>query len=269
MVLRDYEGALGWKLRGFSVSSFIVEIAKRGGQKVHFFATPRPRGIGVKTKQIKSRERVVDHGEVFTAAREVNAMLDLVKGETERIESRFLEPACGNGNFLAEILLRKLEVVKRKYGGPLTQPDYEMWSIIAVMNVYGVELLTDNIASCRERLFKIWEEAYSSHHKNAIDDECRDAVRYILECNILCGDALTLKQDSGNPIIFAEWSFVSGTKVKRRDFRLDQMLDGDPNKNPLLKEMNGWEYDKETHAYIPKPIKEYPLTDYRRVHEHG
>ena len=136
-------------------------------------------------QQIKSRERVTNHGEVFTAAREINAMLDLVKTETERIESRFLEPACGNGNFLAEILRRKLAVVKRKYGGPLTQPDFEMWSVIAVMNIYGVELLTDNAAACRERLFTIWDEAYQNNCKNAVDDECQAAVRYILERNIL------------------------------------------------------------------------------------
>ena len=221
------------------------------------------------TKQIKSRERVTNHGEVFTAEREVNAMLNLVRNETERIESRFLEPACGDGNFLAEILRRKLAVAKKKYGGPLTHPDYEMWSVIAVMNIYGVELLADNAAVCRERLFKIWDEAYSANRKDGADDKCRDAVRYILEGNILCGDALTMKQSDGKPIIFAEWSFVDGAKVKRRDFRLDQMLEWDPSKDPLLKEMNGWEYDEEIRAYIPKPIKEYPLTDYRKVREHG
>jgi len=219
------------------------------------------------TKQIKSRNRVTDHGEVFTAKREVNAMLDLVKNETDRIESRFLEPACGDGNFLAEILRRKLAVVRKKYGGPLKRPDYEMWSVIAVMNIYGVELLADNAASCRERLFRIWNAAYSTNRTNDADDECRDAVRYILERNILCGDALTLKLSSGNPIIFAEWSLVGGSKVKRRDFRLDQMLDGHTKQQSLF--MVGWEYDEEVRAYIPTPIKEYPLTDYRRVREHG
>jgi hypothetical protein len=218
-------------------------------------------------KQIKSRERVTDHGEVFTAEREINAMLDLVENETVRIESRFLEPACGDGNFLAEILRRKLAVAQKKYGGPLTQPDYEMWSVIAVMNIYGVELLADNAAACRERLFRIWNEAYSATHKDGAGEECRNAVHYILERNILCGDALTLKQSNGNPIIFAEWSFVGGTKVKRRDFRLDQMLEGHTNHKSLF--MVDWEYDDEIRAYIPKPTKEYPLTDYRRVREHG
>ena len=218
-------------------------------------------------KQVKSKQRVADHGEVFTAEREVNAMLDLVTNETERVESRFLEPACGDGNFLAEILRRKLAVVQKKYGGPLKRHDFEMWSVIAVMNIYGVELLPDNAAVCRDRLFKIWDEAYTANCKTDVDDECREAVRYILERNILCGDALTLKQTSGEPIIFAEWSFVSGTMVKRRDFRLDEMLEGHNAQLSLF--MEDWEYDKETNAYIPKPLKEYPPTDYRKVYCHA
>lgn len=218
-------------------------------------------------RQVKSKQRVADHGEVFTAEREVNAMLDLVKNETERIESRFLEPACGDGNFLAEILRRKLAVVQRKYGGTRMHHDYEMWSVIAVMNIYGVELLPDNAAACRERLFNIWNEAYSANCLDDADDECRDAVRYILERNILCGDALSLKQENGEPIIFAEWSFVTGTKVKRRDFRLDQMLED--NDDQVSLSVTGWEYDDEMKSFIPLPLKEYPLMDYRMVQYNG
>ena len=220
-------------------------------------------GQDMAEKQVRSRQRVIDHGEVFTAEREVNAMLDLVKNETERIESRFLEPACGDGNFLAEILRRKLAVVQKKYGGVRMRHDFEMWSVIAVMNIYGVELLPDNATACRERLFKIWDEVYTANCKADALDECRDAVRYILDRNILCGDALSMKQENGDPIIFAEWSFVTGTKVKRRDYRLDEMLDGHQEQMSLF--MDGWEYDEEIDAFIPKPLKEYPLTDYRRV----
>lgn len=218
-------------------------------------------------KQVKSKQRVADHGEVFTAEREVNAMLDLVKNETERIESRFLEPACGDGNFLAEILRRKLEVVQKRYGGNRTHSDFEMWSVIAVMNIYGVELLPDNAAACRERLYQIWDNSYTTNCKSDANDECRNAVRYILERNILCGDALSMKQENGEPIIFAEWSFVTGTKVKRRDFRLDEMLERHQEQTSLF--MDGWEYDEEIDAYIPLPLKEYPLTDYRRMQEYG
>jgi len=169
-------------------------------------------------KQVKSKRRVADHGEVFTALREVNAMLDLVKNETERIESRFLEPACGEGNFLTEILRRKLAVVKKKYGGIRQHADYEMWSVIAVMNIYGVELLPDNVAICRERLFEIWNEAYTESCKKDASDLCREIVQFILERNILCGDALSLKDAAGKPIIFSEWGMMSNGLVKRTDY---------------------------------------------------
>src|SRR5690554_6185883 len=121
-------------------------------------------------KQVKSKKRVADHGEVFTAEREVNAMLDLVKDETERIDSRFLEPACGDGNFLAEILRRKLSVVNKQYGKNL--PDYERYSILALSSIYGVDLLEDNIEDCRERLYDIWEKDYLKKVNGQINEDC-------------------------------------------------------------------------------------------------
>ena len=216
------------------------------------------------TSQTKSKQRVADHGEVFTADREVKAMCDLVKQETERIESRFLEPACGNGNFLAEILTRKLAVVKARYGK--SPADYEKYSVLAITSIYGVELLQDNAAECRERLFALWDEAYTANNRQAADDQCREAVRFILEKNILCGDALTLRQADGSPIIFAEWSLVTGNQIKRRDFALDELLNGHSEQMTL--DMVGWEYDEEVQAFIPAPIREFPLMDYRRVQDY-
>jgi type I restriction-modification system DNA methylase subunit len=93
--------------------------------------------------QITSKQRVRDHGEVFTQEREVNAMLDLVRGEAERIESRFLEPACGTGNFLAPVLERKLAIVKKRYGS--SQSDFERMALAAASSIYGVEILSDNV----------------------------------------------------------------------------------------------------------------------------
>lgn len=216
------------------------------------------------TSQTKSKQRVADHGEVFTAEREVKAMCDLVKQETERIESRFLEPACGNGNFLAEVLSRKLAVVKSRYGK--SPADYEKYSVLAITSIYGVELLQDNAAECRERLFALWDEAYTANNRQAADEQCREAVRFILEKNILCGDALTLRQADGSPIIFAEWSFVTGNQIKRRDFVLDELLNGHSEQMTL--DMVGWEYDEEVQAFIPAPIREFPLMDYRRVQDY-
>jgi SAM-dependent methyltransferase len=216
-------------------------------------------------KQTKSKQRVTDHGEVFTAEREVNAMLDLVKQETERIDSRFLEPACGDGNFLAEILRRKLAVVKSRYGKHAA--DYERYAVIAVTSIYGVDILQDNVDDCRKRMFEIWDKEYTAICKKEANDDCREAVRYILRHNILCGDALTLKQADGTPIIFAEWSALNGYLMKRRDFRLDQMLDGHEQQITLF--MADWEYDEEIQAFIPLPIREFPPIHYRRVQDNG
>ena len=192
-------------------------------------------------QQVKSRQRVADHGEVFTAEREVKAMCDLVKQETERIESRFLEPACGNGNFLAEVLRRKLAVVKSRYGkSPF---DYERYSV-----------------------FDIWDKEYTANAKTQANEQCREAVRFILRKNILCGDALTMLQADDSPIVFAEWSLVTGNQMKRRDFALDELLNGHEEQMNIF--MIGWEYDEEVQAFIPSPIKEYPLTDYRRVQDY-
>lgn len=112
------------------------------------------------TDQVKSKQRVADYGEVFTAEREVKAMCDLVKDETERIDSRFLEPACGEGAFLIEILRRKLAVVRKKYSRSIT--DYEKNSLLAVSSLYGVDILADNAKACRERLFEIWDSEYKA-----------------------------------------------------------------------------------------------------------
>jgi hypothetical protein len=214
--------------------------------------------------QVKSKKRVADHGEVFTAQREVNAMLDLVKHETERIDSRFLEPACGDGNFLAEVLRRKLAIVKGRYGK--NPDDYERYSVIAVTSIYGVELLKDNTIECRKRLFELWNSEYTNVTGAYSNDECRKAVNFILDKNILNGDALSLKQVNGDPIVFAEWTSLNGVLLKRRDFRLDEMLEG--HKEQITIFMSEWEYDDEVKAMIPKAIKEFPPVHYKKVNQY-
>lgn len=219
-------------------------------------------------EQIKSKERVAEHGEVFTNEREVNAMLDLVKDETERIESRFLEPACGDGNFLIEILRRKLAVVKRQYGHRNSRADYEKYSILALSSIYGVDIMEDNAVECRKRLFDEWNVSYSKQCGSEANDECREAARYILKHNILCGDALTMLRNDGKPIIFAQWDLVSGNKMKRRDYRLDQMMRGTEEQTFMEMFLDDWEFDEETNAWIPSPIAEYPPINYWEV-QHG
>ena len=221
----------------------------------------------MKNNQTKSKQRVADHGEVFTAEREVNAMLDLVKQETERIDSRFLEPACGDGNFLAEILRRKLNVVKSRYGN--SAADYERYAVIAVTSIYGVDILQDNVDDCRNRMFEIFDGAYTANCKQEANDETREAVRHILRHNILCGDALTMETTAGEPITFAEWSAVNGCLIKRRDFRLNHLL-RDAEKAvqfDFFGESPRYERD-ESGARILKPVREFPPIHYRMVTQH-
>lgn len=180
--------------------------------------------------QVKSKQRVTDHGEVFTAEREVNAMLDLVKQETERIDSRFLEPACGDGNFLAEILRRKLAVVRKKYRK--SPNDYEKFAVLAATSIYGVDILPDNVIACRARMFAIWDKEYQEVLKKEVNEDCREAVRFIFSRNIVCGNALSLSKvdafgwDTNEPIVFSEWAFVTGPYLQRSDYTFDKLLQG-------------------------------------------
>lgn len=231
--------------------------------------------------QTKSKKRVKERGEVFTNEREVKAMCDLVAQECDRIDSRFLEPACGNGNFLAEILTRKLNTVKKLYKS--NTYDYERYSVQAITSVYGVDIMQDNVFECRERLFKLWDKEYKAVCKKATNDETRQAVKYILSKNVLCGNALTLmqvdenQQDLDLPIIFPEWSLMQGTKLKRRDFRLDVLLkanDKPKGKQPSLSdiplEIRGYiSINPTTKEYMAQPISEYPAVHYRKVQENG
>jgi hypothetical protein len=207
-------------------------------------------------KQVKSKKRVTDHGEVFTDHKEVNTMLDLVKQETENIESRFLEPACGTGNFLVEILRRKLTIVEKRYSK--SQLEFERYAIAALCSIYGVELLPDNAKECRQRLLGIFTHFYISNFKKAKSNFLQSA-EFILSRNILCGDALTLKTpDEKHPIVFSEWAFVKGSFIKRKDYVFEEIIPKD--KYDMF-------YEKKVSVegnpyFIPEAIKEYPLTHF-------
>jgi len=213
--------------------------------------------------QVVSKQRVADHGEVYTHPREVNAMLDLVKQETERIDSRFLEPACGTGNFLVEILARKLAVIKGKYGK--SQLEYERYAIVAVGSIYGIELLADNVTACQQRLFDLFDKQYSQLYKSDCKPACRDSIRFILSRNILHGDALTL-QTAGEPvqpIVFSQWSAMSGSLIKRRDFKFAHLIDrADSQALPLFSDLG-------EEAFLPEPAKEYPPTHFLALADQG
>lgn len=219
-------------------------------------------GLSV-SKQIKSRERVSAHGEVYTAEREINAMLDLVKHETERIDSRFLEPACGNGNFLSNILDRKLAVVSRLYAKNKTLWQYN--SIIAIGSIYGIEILHDNVLECRERLYNQFYGDYKKKFPKSIDEEFCQSVRYVIDKNIVWGDALTYNQpDSVIPIVFAEWSALGNMKVKRRDFSLSNILLLQESKSEGL---YGDLFSNTTDEVgVHVPLVEFPPIHYLKIH---
>jgi hypothetical protein len=213
----------------------------------------------VEASQVRTKKRVSDHGEVLTGKREVDAMLDLVKQETERIDSRFLEPACGDGNFLTEILERKLEIVERRYSK--SQLDFERYAVLAVSSIYGIDILPDNVRECRRRLFDVFETHYARLFRDAGKGACREAVRFILERNIVWGDALTLRtlDEKRSYIVFSEWSPVNGSMLKRRDFTFHGLLAHEGMKElPLFSDLG-------ENVFIPTPEREYPPVHFMEI----
>jgi hypothetical protein len=208
--------------------------------------------------QVKSKKRVADHGEVFTNEREVNAMLDMVKHETERIDSRFLEPACGNGNFLAEVLRRKLALVESRYSK--SQFEWEKNAVIVVTSIYGVDILEDNAIECRNRLFKIFDDRYAALFKSKCKDECRNSVKFLLKRNILWGDALDFTNpETKQSIIFSEWSAVNGSMLKRRDYMFKFLVE----KTHQFSMFN----DEGNAAAIDEPVKDFALIHFLKLGE--
>jgi hypothetical protein len=200
---------------------------------------------------LKSKQRVADHGEVFTPAWMVEAMLDLVKGETERIDSRFLEPACGSGNFLVRILQRKLAAVELKFG----KSDFEKqhYALLALMCTYGIELLMDNIAECRANMLEVLAD-----YLNLEEEDLYRAASYVLSQNLVHGDALTMRTSDGQPITFAEWGYLGKGKFQRRDFRLDVLTHRSDfgQEGTLFAHLNGHELFTPTKTYPPMTIRE-------------
>ena len=207
-----------------------------------------------KEQQIKDKSRVSNFGEVLTSKREVLDMLDLVNTETSRLDSRFLEPACGDGNFLTEVLNSKLDILKKNYSK--NQYEFEKFSIQIFTSIYGIDILEDNIISARERLFNQYFDLYNKKFKSNINQKLLDCIKYILKLNLVHADALSLKNVKNDKfIIFSEWSLVND-KMKRRDFEFKNLIDYAPfEKGTLFSDLGD-------EVIIPSPIKEYPLTHF-------
>ena len=201
---------------------------------------------------VKSKQRVADHGEVFTPAWMVEDMLNLVKGETERIDSRFLEPACGDGNFLVEILKRKLASVEHKYGN--SEFERQHFALFALMCLYAIELLSDNISDCRAKLLEIFSEYLKI-------DPANDVYRagfYVLSQNLVHGDAMKMRTQDDQAIIFAEWGYLGKGRYQRRDFRLDSLTQSSDfsSEGSLFAQLGRHEIFTPTKTYPSMTIKE-------------
>lgn len=229
------------------------------------------------SEQIVSRERVRAHGEVYTAAREVNAMLDLVKHQSEDDGSTFLEPACGDGNFLIEILRRKLATVRTRFRrSPF---EFEWHSLLVLGLLYGVDILADNVQRCRQRLYAEWEATYRAVCKKAVKDDVLKSAAFILERNIVCGNALSMMRvdaqghDTAEPIVFSEWKPSAGLFIQRTDYTMNEMLAhsdavprpevGPDAPQPLAGELLA----SSSHAKFPKPVGKPVTKLYRRIWE--
>lgn len=207
-----------------------------------------------KEQQIKDKSRVLNFGEVLTSKREVLDMLNLVNTETARLDSRFLEPACGDGNFLTEVLNFKLNVLEKNFSK--NQYEFEKFSIQIFSSIYGIDILEDNIILARERLFNQYFDLYIKKFKTNINQKLLNCIKYILEINLIHADALTLKTTKNEKfIILSEWSLIND-KIKRRDFEYKNLIDYAPfEKGTLFSDLGD-------EVIIPTPIKEYPLTHF-------
>lgn len=203
---------------------------------------------------IKSKKRVADHGEVFTPPWLVEKMLDLVQGETERIDSRFLEPACGSGNFLVPILQRKLAAVEAKYGRSAFEKRH--YALLALTSLYGIELLADNIAECRANMLEVFA-AYLGIDE---EDELYRAASHVLSLNLIHGDAMKMVATDGQPIRVTEWSSVGRGKFNRRDFRLDSLTRAGELRQSSVREQASLFGGLGRHEVFT-PVKDYsPMT---------
>lgn len=208
--------------------------------------------------QVKSASRVREHGEVLTARREVEAMLDLVKNESERIDSRFLEPACGDGNFLVAILERKLKIVFSKYRSK--KADFEVQMISALGSIYGIDLLEDNVELAQERMFEIVCNYYKESLKVNPDEDFKKIIKFILKKNILQGDSL----NEIDKIVFTQWSLI-GYQVQIEEYSFSQMnQEAEIMNTPLFSALQN---EKGEDVFMPNPIKIYPLVNYRKLIE--
>lgn len=191
-----------------------------------------------RNKQIKSKQRVQQHGEVFTADREVNAMLDLVGPYIEEIATTVLEPACGEGAFLTSILERKLEVASCFSGS-----GYSMeWNALRVLStLYGVDIQNDNVCICRKKMNAIVSDYIKQQNGHEPSSGFAKAAAVILKHNIVCGNTLTGTNLKGKDLKFSEWSFETDGIISLREYSYNEIIDaGGETKRNHRKQIFRW-----------------------------
>ena len=176
-------------------------------------------------KRLNSRERLAQYGEYYTPPNVVDCMLTLVENQMRRIDSRFLEPACGTGNFLEPVLINKLRLVE-KY--KKHQFEYEQYSLLALGSIYGIDILEDNVQLCRDRLLLLWENAYRNTFSKRVNENVIKSAEYIINTNIVCGDALLMVDNHNEPLVLSEWSIIRNGKMQQKEFVYSSLLN-DPD----------------------------------------
>jgi len=211
----------------------------------------------------KSQNRISQYGEVKTENKEIKNMLGLVENEIERVDSRFLEPACGDGNFLSEILFKKLELAYKNSKKDLIK--FEIQAIYGLSSLYGIELLEDNVEKTKKRLRKLIDEYFKDKFHVKLNDNYSRSLNLILKLNIIHGDALSLKKvkNKKEDITFSEWSMINDTDFKRRDYTFKDLLAYQPYKEENLFSDLGDE------AFIPNPVKEFIPKNYLKLYEYS
>ena len=219
--------------------------------------------------KIEKKSKISEFGEVFTSEKEVNSMIELVKNELERIESRFLEPACGDGNFLSVVLTKKLEIVYKKYKKSLYE--FEFKSLIAISSIYGIEIQEEHVDKCVFRLYEIWLDFYKKVAKDKIDKNLVKSIQYILKKNIVLGNALTYRNDLKNqPILFSEWNKSRNNQIIESIFSFEYIVsDTKVDNNQISLFQNELDFDEKIDAFIPKAIENYPPISFKELYKNG
>lgn len=199
---------------------------------------------------VRSKQRVADHGEVFTPGGMVEDMLNLVKAEAERIDSRVLEPASGSGNFLVPVLSRKLRTVEARYGR--SEFEKRHYALLGLMCIYGIELLPDNADECRANLLRV----FAGFLRLEPSDPLYRAAELVVASNIVQADALSMSMADETPIVFPEWSYLGKGRFQRRDFRYDSLTQRASFQGTLWDHLEEQEVFTPARTYPPMTVEE-------------